>query len=325
MKKRKEKGGLMSKKIGLVLAGGGGKGSYHIGVWKALREYGVDLNITGVSGTSIGGLNAALFIQGDYEIAESVWLSLSQDQVLTINPEKLARKLTEAGLVKISKWILGLKNYGWFTRDGLLKVINENIDLEMISNSDIISFVTCCETPSLIANYFKLNGCSADKITNIMLATSSLPIIYDSVEIEDKFYIDGGIPTPKADNVPIKPIYNAGFDIIIVVHLNRTHIIDNCKYPNAQILEIFPQEDLGGFKTGVLDFTPESTRGRMKQGYKDAKKILEPIYEMGILQGRINQTMKQMVEDERMFKEKKSIIMNERKSKKDELEELLRG
>ena len=30
------------KKLGLVLGGGGGLGSYQIGVWKALREYEVD-------------------------------------------------------------------------------------------------------------------------------------------------------------------------------------------------------------------------------------------------------------------------------------------
>ena len=40
----------MEKKIGLVFAGGGGKGAYHIGVWKALREYGIDKNITAVAG-----------------------------------------------------------------------------------------------------------------------------------------------------------------------------------------------------------------------------------------------------------------------------------
>ena len=30
------------KKLGLVLGGGGGLGSYQIGVWKALREYEID-------------------------------------------------------------------------------------------------------------------------------------------------------------------------------------------------------------------------------------------------------------------------------------------
>ncbi len=42
--------------IGLVLAGGGGKGAYQIGVWKYLHEVGLDRNITAVSGTSVQSL-----------------------------------------------------------------------------------------------------------------------------------------------------------------------------------------------------------------------------------------------------------------------------
>lgn len=45
--------------VGLVLSGGGGKGAYEIGIWKALDEYGVTPNIVAISGTSVGGLNSA--------------------------------------------------------------------------------------------------------------------------------------------------------------------------------------------------------------------------------------------------------------------------
>ena len=38
-------------KLGLVFSGGGGKGAYEIGVWKALREYGVEGNVQAVAGT----------------------------------------------------------------------------------------------------------------------------------------------------------------------------------------------------------------------------------------------------------------------------------
>lgn len=48
------------KKIGLVLTGGGGRGAYHIGVWKALTETKLDRYVSAVSGTSVGGLNAVL-------------------------------------------------------------------------------------------------------------------------------------------------------------------------------------------------------------------------------------------------------------------------
>ena len=60
-------------KFGLSLAGGGGLGSYQIGVWKALREYEIDKRIDALSGTSVGILNACLISQNDYDIAEYIW------------------------------------------------------------------------------------------------------------------------------------------------------------------------------------------------------------------------------------------------------------
>jgi len=51
----------MENKIGLAFVGGGGKGAYQIGVWKALCETGLDKQVQAVSGTSVGALNAAMF------------------------------------------------------------------------------------------------------------------------------------------------------------------------------------------------------------------------------------------------------------------------
>lgn len=47
---------------GLVLAGGGVRGAYQIGVWKALKE--LKIKVSAVSGVSIGAVNGALFVQG---------------------------------------------------------------------------------------------------------------------------------------------------------------------------------------------------------------------------------------------------------------------
>ncbi len=64
---------------GLVLAGGEGKGSYQMGVWKYLCEQGYDKMFRAFAGTSVGALNAALFAQGDPKKAESVWMSITQE------------------------------------------------------------------------------------------------------------------------------------------------------------------------------------------------------------------------------------------------------
>jgi NTE family protein len=64
-------------KIGLVLAGGGFKGSFQIGAWKALREKLAKMGITrfhAIAGTSVGALNAVLIANDDPQAAERIWL-----------------------------------------------------------------------------------------------------------------------------------------------------------------------------------------------------------------------------------------------------------
>ena len=49
---------LARKGVGLVFAGGGARGFAHLGVWRALKEHGVEIDCVG--GTSIGAVLAAL-------------------------------------------------------------------------------------------------------------------------------------------------------------------------------------------------------------------------------------------------------------------------
>jgi len=58
--------------VALVLSGGGARGAYQIGVWKALRELNID--IVAVYGTSVGAINGALIAYGDYDFAEKAGL-----------------------------------------------------------------------------------------------------------------------------------------------------------------------------------------------------------------------------------------------------------
>ena len=50
---------------GLVLAGGGAKGAYQMGAWKALRE--MNISFDAIAGVSIGSINGALIAAGDFE------------------------------------------------------------------------------------------------------------------------------------------------------------------------------------------------------------------------------------------------------------------
>ena len=85
-------------KVGIVFAGGGGKGAYQVGVWKYLHERGIDKDISVMSGASVGALNAVLLGLHGAEVAADVWLHKIQPYVLSAHSEsKVARILSPRG------------------------------------------------------------------------------------------------------------------------------------------------------------------------------------------------------------------------------------
>ena len=69
----------------LVLAGGGARGSYQVGVWRALTELGWKPDL--ITGTSVGSLNGAMFALDLYETARDMWLSIRSQDVMEL-PEQ---------------------------------------------------------------------------------------------------------------------------------------------------------------------------------------------------------------------------------------------
>lgn len=314
---------MQRKGTALVLAGGGGKGAYHMGVWKALREYGVDRNITSISGTSVGALNMVLFAQGDYTLAEKLWRNITSEDILTVDIKKIMLNLISSGVIKSSPYLAmmmrSLYGSGVFSREGLLKIIDENIDLRIIGNSEYELFAAAYNMNKFDVDYLSLNGRNEKDIKNILLATSALPIIFNSEEVDGNRYMDGGIK----DNVPIKPLYDRGYRTFIVVHLSRDSMIYKEKFEDANIIEIVPSENQGNLIKGTLDFSKDGADRRIIQGYNDAVKILKPLYEMGMVQAKIGCVLNNMKNDEINFRKEKTKIREERDSLKSELEDLL--
>jgi predicted acylesterase/phospholipase RssA len=87
-------------RIGLVLGGGGAKGGYQIGCWKALRECGV-ANFDAIAGTSVGALNAVLVAQDEFDKAESIWREMSFGRVLRPHWYTVLALLIRVGLLPI--------------------------------------------------------------------------------------------------------------------------------------------------------------------------------------------------------------------------------
>jgi NTE family protein len=257
--------------IGLVLAGGGGRGAYQIGAWQALRELGLDQRIGAVSGTSVGALNGALFAQGNFKAARRVWLTLNSDKVLTI--EHQAQEHQVKGSAWFKEFDMGSKlKEGIFSRQGLLEIIHQQADLKRISEAQLPAYAACCQLPTLRPVYFKLNGLTPDKIIQVLLATSAIPVVFDMVAIDGETYVDGG----ARDNIPVKPLYDAGFRRFIVIHLEPGEHRLAKKFPGAEFIQVIPSRDLGNILTGILDFSHTGARYRMGLGYQDALTSLAP-------------------------------------------------
>lgn len=241
---------LERKKWGLVLNGGGGKGSYQIGVFKALREAGLDRSIIAAAGSSAGSLNMCLWLFDD-ETCMAAWESITPDKFIDID----------------LSMIDGYE--GMVSRDGLLEIMDDYVNFETICNSQIPLYASVSEydrdgkgTPKAV--YMKLNGKSPDEIKQILLASSCLPIIYEPVEINGLKYRDGGL----SDNMPIKPLYDEGIRNIIVVCTSQ-NMPDLSAYPDVEFMVIRPSKNIGELFTGTLDFRAEGAKARIELGYLD--------------------------------------------------------
>ena len=291
---------INKEKYGLVLSGGDGKGGYEIGVWKALKES-KTLPIGAVSGTSVGALNAALYAAGDYDTAERIWLNISPSKILTPKEfsEDINQEISKAldleihsfvaaekaissfskGLGKAGASILVRKYLsnrgGMFKRNGLIEIIEQSGILEKIDRNSIPCYATCYNLTHNRTQSFCLNIEGKDRITNILLASSAIPIAFPKEEIDGNEYYDGGIPF-VGDNIPVKPLYELGLRKFIVVHLSRDGVDTiSQRYKDARFIHVFPKKDQGNIFNGTLDFDSKNAEKRIKQGYYDMKHQIE--------------------------------------------------
>lgn len=261
----------MTMKLGLVLAGGGGKGAYQVGVWQALAEAGLAQKIDVVAGTSIGGLHAALFLQDGLDLARKMWLSLTPSQslgadrpVTAADLEKLAERITQGGG--------GIPSRGLFSRRSLEQMLDATLN-PGAWRPGRMGFATCLPIdPPGPPVYFPLHGTSKERCRRTLLATTALPYIFDPVEIDGVLYVDGG--ATGGDNLPVRPVYEQGCDLIFVIHLKQDGPIDPALFPGARLVQLIPSESLGGFADGTMDFDGTHAAWRMELGYKDMKACL---------------------------------------------------
>lgn len=261
------------QKIGLVLSGGGAKGAYQAGVLRALKEYKIDKYINYMSANSIGSLNTLIYLSGGVEKVEETWNNINMDMALT---KRSVKKIFSQG--------------GIFSRETLIKSLKENIDFEKVSNSKIEAFIMA--TPVGTKNkdakdVFKLNGLKQNKIINVVLASTALPLIFDAVTIDGVKYIDGVF----VDNVPVGILKEQGCEIIFVIPLRDYSPAEAYADENTMVIDFLSPYNDYGIKDGTLDFKADRARMRMEHGYNVAKQLIEKLIEEGV----IAMTLKQKI------------------------------
>lgn len=267
----------MQSRIGLVFAGGGGKGAYQIGVWKALEELGIAQRVEAVAGTSVGALNAALFAQGDYSLAENVWRGISSVDVLHLPKEKLIDLVGKITIYLTTHQHGKILSYfiesGLFSRMGLMRVINETLCNRRLRTRNMRFYANCSRLCLRLfrAEYFSLHGCDLAHVRRVLLASSAIPGVFAQESINGATYCDGYF----TDNTPVKSVYKDGCNLIIVVFLSRDDWINPADYPGAIFIPIMPRDDPGGLFTGVMRF--DRIQEKIDCGYQDARHILEPL------------------------------------------------
>lgn len=248
---------------GIVLCGGGAKGAYQMGALQALEEAEILNHICGISGVSIGAINALIVASNNVKQGVEIWKKINPLTVFDMD----------------FSLIDGYE--GTFSREGMRTLIQQYIDFEKIRNCPYPLYVTTTakQEKQSIVRYYELNAKSNQDIMTLIEATSALPVIYEHVVYDGMFQMDGGI----MDNTPIKPLYDQGCRKFIILSLSSTETINPQHFPDAEFYLLRPYKSLGGLISGTLNFTSHEIKTNLKLGYVDGKRFIKAFLEKDTL------------------------------------------
>lgn len=297
----------MSDRIGLVLSGGGAKGAYEIGVYKALDAIGATRFIDVIAGTSVGALNTALLESKGVEYSENVWRNLKFSDMFNLDVKRLSKSpllvdyndpdyigikpdnILDSIILRGKGLISSMKKENVLTdflkhglpinQDRISEIIDQCVDFNRLYRK---IYVVCNDSYG-DAKYFHLNLYRNDIKKKIILASSALPVVYTGIaggiEINGERYSDGG--TTTQGNTPVPFLYDNGCRSIIAVHLKYDADITNqYRMKDADIVNIIPSRDLGDLVSGTLNLNPMKIKSDIELGYNDTLTKTNEIYTM---------------------------------------------
>jgi len=168
-------------KFGLVLSGGGARGVAHLGMIKALHEFGIHIDI--VSGSSSGAIAGAL-LGNNY------------------SPEEILEIVSELSLLKFFK--PAISKTGLLKMDALAEVFSKYLPTHF-SKLSIPLYVCATDLCKGKSVYFNDGPLLAP-----LMASSCIPVMFDPVKVDGDLFIDGGV----LNNFPTQPLLAKNVTII---------------------------------------------------------------------------------------------------------------
>lgn len=257
-----------SKEYGLVLEGGGARGAYQIGAWRALIEAGIQ--IKGVSGTSVGALNGALVCMGDLEKAEEVWENISYSQVMSVEDKFMEgiikRDFKLMGQAEVIKNSLRYLSNGGIDVTPLRELIAGHIDEDKIRYGGVEFFFQVFSVTGLRELDVEAREVPDGQLADMVLASAYFPV-FKKEKINGSRLIDAGM----FNNVPVDSLVNRGYTDIISIRIYGIGLEKKVKLPEGvTVTEIAPHVELGS----ILEFDSKRSRKNMTIGYYDALRVL---------------------------------------------------
>ena len=255
----------LTKEYSLVLDGGGARGAYQIGAWKALVEAGVKINA--VAGTSVGALNGALICMGDVELAEKIWYDITYSDVMDVDDawmEGLFDK--ETSFREIVSEIKRYLSEGGVDITPLRELIHENVDEKKIRESGMEFCLLTFSVSQMKELDISIHDIPEGMLGDFLLASAYL-VGFKNEKLHGQTYIDGGV----INNVPTNSLIERGYENIIQICIYGPGRRPKVKRTENTILhEIAPKVKLGS----IIEFDKKRSRQNMKIGYFDAKRML---------------------------------------------------
>jgi NTE family protein len=225
------------KHISLALQGGGSHGAFTWGVMHRLMSE-PRIYIDGISGTSAGAMNAAVFVdgflkgkrQGAIDALAVFWDRVAR---LCPLPRAFPRGIPGASeswtvdgdptfmLVDFMTRLWSPRQFNPMKLNPLADLLSELVDFENLRrHPEVKVFITASNVRTCKSRLFR----TPEITVETLMASACLPLIFEAVEIEGEFYWDGGY----LGNPAIYPLIHecASSDVVIVQinPLNRPEV-----------------------------------------------------------------------------------------------------